>query len=177
MKRLILVRHGETTFLRDQPDNPIFNDDSLNAVGTQQILALTSALKSERPDILITSTLKRAVESADILNEVWKVPLHKTAAFDEFEVLPDGTGTETTESGLARSLGFLNEMRSSYSIVCVVAHNSILTLLMSSILNSPYSPGKSLFPDPAVAYILSYDWQKGEQNWQIVSQYKPRKIH
>lgn len=168
MKKLILIRHGETSFLRENPGSPLVNDASLTDTGCEQIAAVGALLKNEAPGVILTSTLKRAVESAQILTEQFKVEIVKTPDLNEFAVNEDGTGTETTESGLVRASTALNMVRKAHDCVLVVGHNSLLTLLMSSILNSPYSPSESQFQKPGSHHILSYNWEAGETHWELV---------
>eukprot|EP01116_Phalansterium_solitarium_P021129 TRINITY_DN6467_c0_g1_i3.p2 TRINITY_DN6467_c0_g1~~TRINITY_DN6467_c0_g1_i3.p2 ORF type:complete len:230 (-),score=73.18 TRINITY_DN6467_c0_g1_i3:124-813(-) len=65
MKRLFLVRHGETVYNAQKKVQGNGIDVELNDVGRRQALALSRRLARERFDMLACSTLKRAVETMD----------------------------------------------------------------------------------------------------------------
>lgn len=74
--RLILFRHGETDWnkariLQGRKDIP------LNENGIRQIEKTAAKLKrsEEKPDIIISSYLSRALQSAGIISSLFKVPL------------------------------------------------------------------------------------------------------
>lgn len=67
MGKIIFVRHGETDLNRD---NLIFGilDPSLNSLGIEQAKASSQKLLTLNYDIIYSSPLKRAVETAEIIN-------------------------------------------------------------------------------------------------------------
>lgn len=74
MTHLILVRHGETDWnvtgrYQGQDDPP------LNAKGLAQAHELAEALKDISLDVLVTSPLRRAYQTAEILAEALGLPL------------------------------------------------------------------------------------------------------
>ena len=74
MSRLILIRHGETEWnvegrYQGQADPP------LNSKGRQQARSLASKLSGAGLELLISSPLKRAAETAQILAEILDLPV------------------------------------------------------------------------------------------------------
>ncbi len=66
MRRVILLRHGRTEWnasgrFQGQLDSP------LDAVGLAQAAAAGTALKPMRPDALVSSDLKRALDTAAVV--------------------------------------------------------------------------------------------------------------
>jgi probable phosphoglycerate mutase len=74
--RLIAVRHGQTDW------NPIhriqgLTDTELNQTGIRQMEEVAEKLKTEKIDIIYTSTLKRGYHSAEIVNRYHTAPIVK----------------------------------------------------------------------------------------------------
>lgn len=68
MERIILVRHGQTEWNIERRYQGQ-QDTDLTDLGRQQMVSAASWLESESIDKLVTSPLKRAKESADIVAE------------------------------------------------------------------------------------------------------------
>ena len=98
MVRFLFVRHGHTAYnekhlLQGQRDIP------LSPLGREDALKTKLALKDEKIDEIYTSPLKRAKETAEIINEDRKVPLY--VADDIIEMnYGDLEGLSTKEVGL-----------------------------------------------------------------------------
>ncbi len=71
---LTLVRHGETDYNAKDIVNGGNVDTLLNETGRAQVRALAKKLKKKKYDVIISSDLKRAVETAEILSAELKVP-------------------------------------------------------------------------------------------------------
>ncbi|MDD5041870.1 MAG: class I tRNA ligase family protein [Candidatus Peribacteraceae bacterium] len=71
---LTLVRHGETDYNREGKVNGGNVDTLLNETGRAQVRALAKKLKKKKYDVIISSDLKRAVETAEILSAELNVP-------------------------------------------------------------------------------------------------------
>ncbi|PIR48918.1 hypothetical protein COU80_01920 [Candidatus Peregrinibacteria bacterium CG10_big_fil_rev_8_21_14_0_10_55_24] len=70
---VLVVRHGQTDWnaqLKIQGKK----DMGLNATGKEQALELAKKLKKERFDVVVSSTLKRSIETAQILSEQLHLP-------------------------------------------------------------------------------------------------------
>jgi probable phosphoglycerate mutase len=92
MKRMLLVRHGESEWnatrrLQGQADI------SLSDTGRQQALALTETVRGLRPDRAIASDLRRAGETAELLGYA---QAEATSALREIDV-GDWTGVAITD--------------------------------------------------------------------------------
>ncbi|MDD5102768.1 MAG: class I tRNA ligase family protein [Candidatus Peribacteraceae bacterium] len=72
--QLTLVRHGETDLNKQNLVNGGNIDSLLNETGRAQVRTLSKKLKKRKFDLIISSDLKRAVETAEILSAELKVP-------------------------------------------------------------------------------------------------------
>lgn len=82
MTRLYLVRHGET----EENQKSSFcgwKDPSLCAGGMKQAKNLADALKNKEIDVIYTSGLKRAIETAGIINKYHCCPVYHVEGFRE----------------------------------------------------------------------------------------------
>lgn len=76
--RLILARHGQTDYNRDarlqgQIDIP------LNSTGREQAAELATAMERIRPDVIVSSPLRRAVDTAEATGERLGIPVRTDA--------------------------------------------------------------------------------------------------
>lgn len=92
MTKITTVRHGETSWnaLRKMQGQV---DIELNEVGLEQARKIANRFKDEPIDIIFTTTLKRAIQTAEAINEYHHVPLIqvdglKEMSFGEVEGLP-----------------------------------------------------------------------------------------
>jgi broad specificity phosphatase PhoE len=168
MKYISLIRHGETRFLRDHPNSSAPNDEGLSDAGRSQVSNLAECLVLIQPEVIFSSQLVRARETADILSELCKVKCFYTSALNEFHVAPDGTKLERTEEGVSRSMCFLSGLWPLYERVAVVSHRSILGIILQFILNEPYSNCKQHFGEPGSMVCVRYDWNQGDSVWKII---------
>lgn len=72
--KLLVVRHGQTDWnvqrkIQGRTDNP------LNEVGKSQAYETKKLLKNEKIDLIICSNLKRAQQTAEIINESRNIPI------------------------------------------------------------------------------------------------------
>jgi uncharacterized phosphatase len=82
MTTICLIRHGETEWnaagiLQGTTDIP------LNAKGVKQAEACSVYLASSSYDVLISSPLKRAKQTAEIINQKLGLPFHTMSEFQE----------------------------------------------------------------------------------------------
>ncbi|MCS6873727.1 MAG: histidine phosphatase family protein [Pyrinomonadaceae bacterium] len=85
LTRLFLVRHGQS----EKNAERRFGGHSatpLSALGKRQALATAKALEKERIDLIFSSDLVRAVQTAEPLSKLLKVEVQKTQAFRERNV-------------------------------------------------------------------------------------------
>jgi len=71
---LTLVRHGQVDLNKTDMVNGGNIDSVLNETGRGQVQALAKKLKKRKFDVIVSSDLKRAVETADILSKELKTP-------------------------------------------------------------------------------------------------------
>jgi len=74
MTELLCIRHGETDWNRQQRFQGQI-DVPLNATGLAQAQRLAVRLAAEPPDLLISSDLQRALQTAQPLAQAWGLPL------------------------------------------------------------------------------------------------------
>jgi broad specificity phosphatase PhoE len=84
-KRILLVRHGTTEYnetdrLQGRSDNP------LNEKGRREVERLAARLKTEPIDAFFSSPMKRALETADIINRGRGLPLTVVPEFSEIDL-------------------------------------------------------------------------------------------
>ncbi|UFU01530.1 histidine phosphatase family protein (plasmid) [Radiobacillus kanasensis] len=157
MQMIGLVRHGETDWnvagkLQGKTDVP------LNERGIAQAKACKEHFKHEDWDLLVSSPLKRAKKTAEIINEALQLPFYemedfKERSFGEAEGLlaeernslypnRDYPGAESFEAFQARVMNGLSLLNSKYpnKRILLVAHGAvigcILSILSKGTLNS-----------------------------------------
>lgn len=74
--KLILVRHGQTLWNRDQRAQGV-TDIELSNRGRAQVGSLARSLRNERIDTIISSPLKRAVQTAEAINLFHNLPIER----------------------------------------------------------------------------------------------------
>ncbi len=163
MRRLLLVRHGETTWnvtrrYQGQSDVP------LNVTGKQQATAIAEWLASFPIDIIYASDLSRAWETAQVIATHHDVPLHpdpklREMSFGEWQGLtyeemisrfPDqmawwnedrmrraAPGGETLTQVAERVQAVLDNLMRQHPehTVLLVAHGGVLKILLCLLLN------------------------------------------
>lgn len=81
-KKIILMRHGETDF-NDQGVMQGSSDTFLNARGYDQAKTAGQKLKNEKIDIIFSSNLKRAYQTAYAVSEVLHIPIIQSSLLQE----------------------------------------------------------------------------------------------
>lgn len=81
---LILVRHGETSWNRERRVQGI-TDLDLNEEGVRQARLLAASLKGQPIEAIYTSPLKRARQTAEIINIYHGVPIHEDRRLREMD--------------------------------------------------------------------------------------------
>jgi probable phosphoglycerate mutase len=81
-RRVVLLRHGRTAWnaqrrFQGQADPP------LDEVGRAQAYEVATLIAALRPDLLVSSDSARAVQTAEIVGEVAKLPVHLEPRFRE----------------------------------------------------------------------------------------------
>lgn len=142
------VRHGETDLNSPVRRMQGISNYDINENGIKQAESTRDKLDKEEFDLIITSPLKRALHTAQIINETKNIPLiidnriierdygqlegkifkreYCNLDFD-FESL----GGESTENYKLRLIDFIKDIKSKYDgkNILVVAHNGIISVL------------------------------------------------
>jgi broad specificity phosphatase PhoE len=74
--KLILVRHGETEWNKQRRIQGCRSDTRLSPKGLAEADSLAAALRKERIDAIYSGPMKRAAETAQIIGEACKLPVH-----------------------------------------------------------------------------------------------------
>jgi broad specificity phosphatase PhoE len=173
MKRLYLIRHGETRATAGaEPGHPR-NDSPLTGRGRAQMERVAAHLSGVPVDLFLASTYLRSQESAAILNRERGAPVHPAMALSEFQLRDDGGGAESTEQGVARAMAFLYGYAPYWRHVAVVAHDSILVAVRMTLLNLEFDRAAGAFDGTGTCRVLGYDPDRGEQNWREVDVFVP----
>ena len=172
---LLLTRHGETDWHHDNRYAGADSDIDLNEVGRAQAAALAEFTARTRPSAVVSSPVRRAVETAqpaaaalgtpleivDDLREVgFGVAEGRTAAelddldpaimrrFRSDPVAHPFPGAEPPEEAAKRAAESLRSVADGHrgTVVLVVAHNTLLRLAMCALLDLPISRYRQLFP-------------------------------
>lgn len=157
--KIFVVRHGQTESNQKKLVMGNRIDESLNDLGINQAETIATELGSQRFDIIFSSTLKRALETAEIIKKHLNTPIvvdarlverdfgsltgknwnqiekefSKTAHDDDRAQRYDYTkfGGETAEDVKGRLLAFLDFIKKEHGSekVLIVAHGGIMKML------------------------------------------------
>ena len=185
MKEIYLVRHGKQNTI-------YFNENrELSEIGVKQARLLRDRLKDEHYDKFYSSTLKRAVETADILNENWHMPIERREELNEidygiytgeeiaslkgknkafFDALnsrktdlsfPEGENGEMVYSRVKPI--FTEIEKSSFSRILIVCHGAMIRATICGLLRLPFTArlAFSKYLDNTSMTKLLYDEETG----------------
>lgn len=172
MKQIILTRHTDNRIKKDAQLK--FNDYELTKVGKKQAEEVRDFLAAKDFEVIFTSLYLRAIQTAEIINSKKKVRVYKTNAFNEYLLRSDGSGVETTEMGISRTMSKLFSIFDLFDNILIVAHSSINQTIVHSLLNLEYDQSLSSFKNFGETYILRYDYKKGDNNWRIIETFSPK---
>lgn len=188
MTTLLLIRHGQTNWniegrYTGQSDIP------LNETGQEQARHLAERLRDAPPEVIITSDLRRASQTANIIASVCEAPIHTDARLREINqgvwegmLFPDikaqfakefaarqanpltvsAPNGETVGQVRDRVLDAVKDMAQKYPNrrVAVVAHGLVLALIKTHAYNHPIAKVWDLIPPNAE----SEEIEVGEMN-------------
>lgn len=172
---LLLTRHGQTDWHHDNRYAGADSDIDLTPTGRAQAEALAMYAVSRRPDAVVSSPVRRALETArpaaaalgatlevvDDLREVrFGVAEGRTAAeLDDLDpaimrrfrtdpVAHPFPGSEPPEAAAKRAAESLRTIADRHIglTVLIVAHNTLLRLAMCELLELPISRYRQIFP-------------------------------
>lgn len=136
---LLLVRHGEDSY------NNVENiDKSLSEIGARRAKALGKLLKNKGVDVIFTSPMKRAYETAKIISEITGIKLivseelvERKSGTDSNLVSFDGNESdmETHSDMMFRATRLLIKLKEyEESKIVLISHNEILNVLLHEML-------------------------------------------
>lgn len=103
--KLILIRHGETYWNKERRIQGGSSDTELSEVGLKQANLLTSFLKGENLSVIVSSPLKRALDTAKAIASQHKIPIEVDAGLKEIEVGEmEGLSASSLSTGFSQYL-------------------------------------------------------------------------
>ncbi|MCX7918889.1 MAG: histidine phosphatase family protein [bacterium] len=183
--KLILIRHGETDWNIQQRYQG-HSDTELNENGRHQVRMLAKQLENEPIDVIYTSDLIRAVQTATIISNGRNIPIHKHAGLREcsfgiwegktFEEMQNQfpeevarikadpvhairTGGESRHQLLTRVVKTIQEIihRHPNQTIAIVAHGGSLAVAMEYITGEGLIARSKYWLDNARYHIVEYD--------------------
>jgi len=172
---VVLVRHGQTVWHADNRYAGAGNDIDLTATGQVQVRQLAAWAARRRPDAVVCSPVRRAVETARPSADVTGKPLQMledlrevgfgmaeghtldelrardpemVRRFRDDPVRHPFPGAESPLAAAARCAAVLRVLATARpgGTILVVAHNTVLRLGMCSLLDLPVRRYRQLFP-------------------------------
>ena len=178
---LYLIRHGKTI---SKNENMIFGqrDIDVSKEGKKQIAEIAKSING-RVEVIFSSPLKRAVESAQILS-LGKIPIivkeelkemsfgdyteqdiskHPSVFIDKYKSylhpskkFPNGESVNDLKKRIEKFHKWLLEQ--NYSSICVVSHQWVLNTYLKSILESDFEKGANfIFQTGKVTHVKLTD--------------------
>jgi|SRR3989338_404829 len=159
--KLVIIRHCKTS-LNEENRLQGVTDLPLSEEGTRQSHELALALKNERMDIMYTSQMRRAVQTAEAINKFHSIPLSKEKVLNEmsygdFEgmtfgevrekypklyeewsedgfnfTFPKGESLRIMKDRLKQFLGIILEQKKD---AMIVAHGEVSRVILGSLLH------------------------------------------
>lgn len=153
MKQLFLVRHGNV----DNPKNVVYGRETgfhLSEKGRLEIYNLARYFQTVPFDVVISSPLERAKESADI------IAANKTDTTLEDDRLNEWGDFETTDEVAARMLAFFRDWaQSEYQASIAISHRDPMRCLLFALSAGSVTSENLLSNDFPVAtggvYVIS----------------------
>lgn len=180
MTMICLVRHGETDWnaqgkIQGRTDIP------LNELGKQQAKECRDFLSQSNWDVIISSPLKRAKQTAEIINEGLHIPLIEMEEFQErsfgdaegmplderIRKFPDRNYPNQEERSdlQARLLKGIKQIHSTYrdKKVLLVAHGAVINAILSMFSKGEIGSGKTSLINACISTV-----QFLEDKWNII---------
>lgn len=156
---LFILRHGEAG--QRLSSNPSDRQRSLTATGKEEVTEVAKALRKigTKFDIIATSPLKRAYETATIVANVFKMP-KKLQTWNE--LAPEGVRTEVYRK--------ICRLRQEYSIL-LVGHEPQLSAMVNDIIHTSRSKSAKIILRKAglvrIRIITCNPALNGELRWLL----------
>ncbi|MFD1040400.1 histidine phosphatase family protein [Virgibacillus byunsanensis] len=183
MTTICLIRHGETEW-NAQGKIQGRTNTSLNTRGIQQAEECRDFVKDSTWDIIITSPLKRAMQTAQIINKSLNVPLIEMEDFKErsfgdaegmtlkerMSVYPNKVYPNEEKMGSLnkRVMAGIQKINQQYgqSKVLLVAHGAVISSILSNLSEGEIGTGKTKLINACISNIHFHDdqWQVRDYN-------------
>lgn len=192
MAKVLLLRHAQTTFSKANRFTGA-SDIPLNETGTTQAQLLSDRLQAAKQQVtcVYSSSLRRSVETADIIARRYSLPVQRVPAFNELdyglwegltrsdvlEKFPDEykkwldnpglvapPGGETGESVAQRAMPALSEFvaQSENDTIIIVAHKAVNRVLICLGLGIPLARSRvAVAQEEACLNVLVFDSSTG----------------
>lgn len=160
MTKICIVRHGQTDWNKERRLQGT-TDIELNETGENQARQARDFLKDGEWDVIITSPLKRAKRTAEIINEGLRLPLVEMKEFSErffgvsegmlieesWKKYPNGgsPGQESMDAVIDRVLKGMEEVKRNYpdKNVLLVAHGALIGILLAHLSPEEFVYGET----------------------------------
>ncbi|MGA9227393.1 MAG: histidine phosphatase family protein [Mesobacillus sp.] len=152
--QLLLIRHGESEddFLEENYSGS--TDLSLTPNGFIQVEKMSQrVLKDYPPDLIWSSTLKRARETAEVLSNTIG------CSVEYIDRLREQQETESNQEFRVRGetvLSFIKENSSAYNRIAVITHGGMITKIIESFLQLPTENNKWFHTNNTGIHFLDY---------------------
>ncbi|MBM7573165.1 histidine phosphatase family protein [Aquibacillus albus] len=183
---ICLIRHGETDWnyngmLQGKTDIP------LNATGRQQAEECRVFLEDSEWDVIVTSPLIRARQTAEIINKNLNLSIVEMEEFQERSFgdaegttkeernkrYPDGNypGMETREFVTARVMNGMEQIIEKFGNkkVLLVAHGAVINSILSSISNGEIGSGKTTLINACISNVQFFEGQWKVHNYNQIN--------
>lgn len=195
--RLILVRHGQTEAnilrrLQGQSDGP------MNEVGRREVERLGLALKDTKIDVIISSDLVRARDTATAIAKYHNLPVNPTPLVREWnggewdgrpaeeflEIVKNLTtpleelrlpGGETLKEVQARASAFVKDVTEKYpgKSVVLCSHGDFLRMVISVLMNESIDKANATYRMDNASYSI-FEREAGEWKMVVFNQIPPK---
>ncbi|MFD2045679.1 histidine phosphatase family protein [Ornithinibacillus salinisoli] len=185
MTSICLIRHGETNWnaagrIQGKTDIP------LNEKGIEQAENCGASLHPSDYDVLISSPLKRAKNTAEIINKYLNLPILEIKEFQERSFgdaegltieerklrFPDGQypNQEEREAFSQRVMGAIEEVKRRFpdKRVLVVAHGAVINQILSILSNGEIGSGKTKLMNTCISNIHFHEEQWCIKNYNQI---------
>jgi len=173
MTSICLIRHGETDWNREGRIQGIA-DIPMNETGMAQAEKCAAFLAQSKWDVIISSPLARAKQTAAIINKKLQLPIIEMAAFKERdygdaegmtraereEAFPDREfpNQETRESLINRVMSGIQKLHETYPgrKVLLVAHGGVINAILAALSNGEIGSGKTRLNHGCISNIYHH---------------------
>jgi len=188
--RIYLIRHGETNFNKSDKDWGQNKEEELNDWGISQTNKLSERLKNIKFDKLISSDLKRALQTSKILSKVINLEIiqdERLQEYDPGEVDPSSDkwvekyklmlesgiskydirpyGGENIWDLIKRVNSFLEDLEKENGTIAIVTHSGVNAALINLSQGKEKNDFINIKQDNTCVNILEFS----EAKWKILS--------